>query len=694
MAPDLYTKIRSPPLETYAMKYRSDIDGLRAIAIVAVVAYHAGIPGVQGGFVGVDIFFVISGYLISRLLIEEIARSDSIDLLDFYARRIRRLFPALFVVVIATLIAGAAIWTPLENLSGLADSAIATATYLSNIYFWKNTGYFELPANEAPLLHTWSLAVEEQFYIIWPLLALTAVAASRRRNIEFILLLTAGLLIILAISFGISFWGTQNRPVAAFYLMPTRAWEFALGGLVAVLEPKLVKSLVPAIRRAFASLGLLAIGASIFLFTSATPFPGSAALLPALGTACVIAGGTARSTLWPARLLGASTFVRLGKLSYSWYLWHWPLLTFLRIREFNEPTILWKIVVSLLALCLAWVTYRYVEQPIRLNKPGPFRKPGMTIGIGVVASCVLIGGAFGLKAFDSYLSNSNRFSALLRVQKDWAPLGPVCHQGTPFSHLVAADKCWQGSALGPKKLVIWGDSHADTLVPVAAHFGTIAEIGVLQRTMTTCPPILNAGVRINGKEVVGCEEFNKNTFDEIGKLSRVGLTGVILVARWSIYVNQRTQFPEDQWTASFLDDDEPVNLNAVQRKFEERLRNTLTSITAKKLRVLVVAPLPELRYPAPRCLAHNSNAKCSVYRSEADAYRRAAIQAIRNVVSEFSDVHLWDPIDMFCDRINCLATYAGLPAYYDNNHISATTSRALLPSIEAEFQWLAANKFE
>lgn len=675
------------------MVYRADIDGLRAVAILSIVAFHVGIPGLQGGFVGVDIFFVISGFLISSLLIDEIARSGSINLLDFYARRIRRLLPALFVVVMSTLVAGAIMWTPLENLAGLTDSAIATAAYLSNFYFWKNTGYFDPPAGESPLLHTWSLAVEEQFYLVWPLLVIVAIVAGRRYNRSFIPLLIAGLLLVLAASFGISIWGTQHRPVAAFYLMPTRGWEFAIGGLVAVLAPKVSVSDLR-INIAFSVLGLAAIGLSIFTFSPATSFPGVAALLPALGTACVIVGGTARPNLWPTRLLGSSVLVSIGILSYSWYLWHWPILTFAKVQKFSEPTIVENGLAVMVAFCLAWATYRYIEHPIRSYKPGPFRKPVTTIGVGVAASCILIGGSLGLKAFNNHLSNTDRYSALLRAQKDWAPLGSVCHHGAPFVNLVAAQKCWQGSVNGPKKLVIWGDSHADTIVPMVAHFGAIAGISVLQRTSTTCPPVFNAGIQINGKETIGCKQFNKAVLAEVEELSRADLAGVIFAARWPLYVNQRTQFPENQWTAAFLIDDKPVDFDASLKMFTGHLRNTLAAISVSGLRILVVAPIPELRFSAPRCLAHNSNARCSASREEVETYRRAVVTAIRVVVSEFPGSRLWDPINLFCDQVSCRASHAGLPVYYDDNHISATMSRALLPWADTELRWLIANRSE
>ena len=696
--------------EMQAMIYRADVDGLRAVAIASIVAFHVGIPGLQGGFVGVDIFFVISGFLISSILIDEIARSGSINLMDFYARRIRRLFPALFVVVMSTLVVGAILWTPIENLAGLADSAIATAAYLSNFYFWKNTGYFDSPAGESPLLHTWSLAVEEQFYLVWPLLAIVAVAAGRLRNRPLIPLLIAGLLLVFAVSFGISIWGMLYRPVAAFYLMPTRAWEFAIGGLVAVLSHR-VSVLDLRTNVALSVFGLIAIGLSVFTFSPATSFPGIAALLPAFGTACVIAGGTARPDLWPTRILGSSILVRIGILSYSWYLWHWPLLTFTKVQRFSEPTILGNglavfnnELVSvyganglavLVALCLAWATYRYIEHPIRAYKPGPFRKSGMTIGIGVAASFILIGGSFGLKAFNNYLSSTERYSVLLQGQKDWPPLGLVCHHGAPFVNLIPAEKCWQGSVDWPKRLVVWGDSHANSVVPLAAHFGENSGIRILQRTSTTCPPVLDAGIEINGKEpIVGCKQFNSAVLAEVEELSRAGLTGVILAARWPLYINQSTQFPDNQWTASFLVDNKPVGLEVSLKIFTEHFRSTLAAISSNKLRVLVVAPIPELRFPAPRCLAHNSNAKCSVSRHEAEDYRRAAVTAIRSVVSEFPEARLWDPLNLFCDQVSCSASHTGLPAYHDDNHISATKSRALLPQADAELRWLIANHSE
>ena len=300
------------------MQYRSDIDGLRALAVVPVVLGHAHVTGFAGGFVGVDVFFVISGFLITTILATE-AREGSFSLTRFYERRARRLFPALFAVLI---FCAAAAWTrfPAEDLEAFGRSLLATIFFGSNMLFWSETGYFDIAAEQRPLLHTWSLAVEEQFYLLFPLAVWWT---TRRMGGRY----AAWLWPAMGASFVLSVVWVPTHPSSAFYLVPARAWELLMGSALAL-------GLVPALRQqshreTCSALGTLFIAMSVVLYDANTPFPGSNAVLPCLGAALVIHAGHSGTTA-VGRLLGTKPVVFVGLISYSLYLWHWPLLVFAR----------------------------------------------------------------------------------------------------------------------------------------------------------------------------------------------------------------------------------------------------------------------------------------------------------------------------------------------------------------------------
>ena len=300
-----------------ARTYRADIDGLRAVAIVLVVLFHA-TSRCPGGFIGVDVFFVISGFLITALLLDE-QRRDRFRLGEFWIRRVRRLLPAAVVMVSATLIAGFWFMLP-EHYEDLAKSAIAQQLLVSNVHFMRKSGYFDGSAELMPLLHTWSLAVEEQFYVGYPPLLLLLGRLPRR-------MMVAALVVLAAVSFAVSDWGVRTHPEATFYLLPTRAWEILIGGLICFAPMPRHRSAWVA--NLLAGLGMSGILLSAWLFNAVTPFPGRAALLPCLATAMVIYANSLTTTL-VGRFLQMRPVVFVGLVSYSLYLWHWPILSFLR----------------------------------------------------------------------------------------------------------------------------------------------------------------------------------------------------------------------------------------------------------------------------------------------------------------------------------------------------------------------------
>lgn len=364
------------------MQYRREIDGLRAIAVTPVVLFHANIPGFGGGFLGVDVFFVISGYLITSLIAAEMAEGR-FSIVNFYERRARRILPALFTVVLATIIAAPIILPP-DSLRDFGMSVIAVATFLSNILFWQQSGYFGSVSEETPLLHTWSLAVEEQFYIIFPLFLLLAFPIGRIR-------LTLTLIGIVLISLGLAEWGWRNAGDADFFLAPTRAFELLLGSLIA-LQPRerwLSRLPRPAIEIAAFS-GLLLLTGSFVVFTEATPHPSFLTLAPVLGTALIIMFADTDTRC--GRLLSLPLFVGIGLLSYSIYLWHQPLFAFARVLGGGQLGMIEDILLIAASVGLAWLSWRYIERPFR--RKSRFRRSTIFIASLSGTAALIALGAF------------------------------------------------------------------------------------------------------------------------------------------------------------------------------------------------------------------------------------------------------------------------------------------------------------
>ena len=348
------------------ISYRSDIDGLRAVAVVPVVLYHAGVPWLGGGFIGVDVFFVISGFLITSIIAPEL-ESGKFSLLRFYERRARRILPALFFVLAASFLAATVMLLP-GAFEAFGKSLLSTLGFVSNVWFWRSsTGYFAHASEFLPLLHTWSLAVEEQFYVFYPL-ALALLMRWGRRTMIVAIAATSLLSLALAV------WATPQMPAASFYLLPTRAWELGFGALVALgVAPRRMHQTA---REMLSAIALLAILVPMVFYDANTTFPGLAAVPPVLGaTLLIMIGATGSSTLH--RLLGARAIVSVGLISYSLYLWHWPVLAYFRVAVADPhlPVALAILAVGL-SSAMAYLSWRYVERPFRVRPGAMCRRDG------------------------------------------------------------------------------------------------------------------------------------------------------------------------------------------------------------------------------------------------------------------------------------------------------------------------------
>ncbi|HEX9470732.1 MAG TPA: acyltransferase family protein, partial [Bradyrhizobium sp.] len=431
-------------LSTPSDRYRPDIDGLRAIAVTLVANFHAFPEALPGGFIGVDIFFVISGFLITGIIVRELDQ-ERFSLLGFYNRRIRRIFPALIVVLCATLLVGW-LWMLPAAYAQLSADVVASAAFFSNIALLLQSGYFDIESARKPLLHIWSLGIEEQFYLFWPLILM--LVARLRLNI------LAAASVIGVASFVLNVALITSNPVATFYLPFTRAWELLAGAVLACSWNRVDQSGAASNLRALVGFALIAIAALVLDTNRA--FPGWWALLPVTGAALLLSAPAA----WGCRVLLASPpVVWIGLISYPFYLWHWPLLVFFAIIKFEPLTLLERELVLCLSVLLAWLTYRLVETPIRFSRPSSLRIAGLC------SAMVLIAVAGGLvvrgRGFDFRLPPEIREMADVRTDSSkWR-----FHQCLlDLSHEMSfADACVDRDRR--PLILVWGDSTAGALLP-------------------------------------------------------------------------------------------------------------------------------------------------------------------------------------------------------------------------------------
>lgn len=637
-------------------KYRADIDGLRAVAVLSIVMFHLGIEAFGGGYVGVDIFFVISGFLITSIIVRELA-DGSFTVARFYERRVRRILPALIVVLIATLAAGLVFLRP-EQLEELARSAIATSIFSSNFYFRTLAGYFDGPSEAKPLLHTWSLAVEEQYYIVFPLLLLLI---SRRLDGHYrgpVLALTLLSLAACILTTGIS-------ETLAFFLIPFRAWELLLGSLLAI-------GVIPAVRTA-ATRNLLALGglglvlSSVFLYTPATPFPGVAALLPTVGTAAVIHAGGSGSTAI-GKMLSMRPLVFVGLISYSLYLWHWPVIVYAKQYLINEPTDTERAVLFVGAFLLAAASWRYVEAPFR-DRRRLAPRPRLFAGAAAV-SLAVIGGAAALVLGDGLPDRNlpDDLSGIVVADPGWQHWKDCEELGEEDNSNPAL--CSIGSDGAEPAFLFWGDSHALALASAVNLMSTNAGIGGLIALRSACPPLL--GVDREGR--LSCAEFNRAILDRL--MASENLHTVILAARWTMAA-EGTRYKQESGRAVVLADIESDSGAAQSNAavFELGLRRTLDALERAGRDVVIVGQVPEIGFDVP---ASNYSARLTgrdlsemiAPTVEEFRERSRSANAVLDRVLAGREVARIEPAIRLCSSQRCEVALDGVPLYRDDNHLS------------------------
>jgi len=493
--------------------YRPDIDGLRAIAVTAVVFFHAGLAPFRSGFVGVDIFFVISGYLIGGIVYRD-AKSGRFTFAGFYARRARRILPALLAVILVTSIAGMLLLGPGE-LVRCARSAIFALPGLSNIHFWLGISYFAPDSRLNPLLMTWSLGVEEQFYLLLPLLLLAVHRFAPRAAFTAVVLIS-GLSLELCIAL------TLQLPGAAFYLLPGRIWELGAGVLLAIAEADWRPRPGKILRTGLGAAGLILVAISITQFSGHTAFPGLAALVPCLGTVALIAAAGGFVNRW---LLSSPPFVAVGRISYSWYLWHWPLMAFLRICLAVAPSTNQLLATALLSLCPAYLCWRFIEQPFRQRRLPP-AKTCARYGIALAATAAV--------PICLILSNGwpGRFSpTLMAIQNAIDEENTECLANYGVSRLDRSADCVPQD--NRPRVALLGDSHAAALGAGLRDLAGAHGLSLEEFTKSSCPMLIDATrafPELSG-HAEACARFNREALAAI--IADPKVRSVILAGYWS-----------------------------------------------------------------------------------------------------------------------------------------------------------------
>ena len=595
-----------------------EIQGLRALAATLVLIFHA--KFVSGGFIGVDIFYVISGFLITGLLLKELNVNGRISLKAFYLRRSKRLLPASFLVLFVTAIFAWLVLPPISRGS-IGRDLIATTLYISNYLFaWWQNDYQNLNATPSPFIHYWSLAVEEQFYIFWPLfiIALAKLKSARKFLI--------GFSTVTIVTFALGVWLTIVAPIWAFYSLPTRAWELSVGALIALLPTLRRQS------RLLAILGAIALIIAALWFNERTPFPGAYALLPVIGTAALLSSIGS----WPQPLKWLATnrvSVWLGKISYPLYLWHWPVLV-LPIALFARDLYLWERIGALiLTIILAGLTTRFVEEPLRARNFKP-RRVVLSTALAMVFA-LLVGFGIAQSTTSSILVNGKQVT-LASIESRPTPYDDGCHLNY---HESVSPLCEFGKLDSAKTIVLYGDSHAVQWFPALEKLATEKGFKLITLTKSACPSIDVVRESVGAFKMSNCAAWRENAIARI----TAAKPDLIILSSFEHFVPEGDPRNVEQWWAAG----------------SERTYQTLRPLTSKIV-YLLDTPLPKRNIP--NCLASTSADKCL-----ADSTLG---------LPQVAQFEIINPANWLCTK-NCPGIVRGNVAYRDASHISVATSLEL-----------------
>lgn len=645
------------------MPYRPEINGLRAIAVLSVIYYHFGLPELPGGFIGVDVFFVISGYLISSLLFKEIS-SNSFKFKQFFVRRAGRLLPNLFTVILVTIPVA---WLTLDHaqMVKFGWSVIGSASFTSNIVFGVQSSYFE-NTEIRPLLHTWSLGVEEQFYLVIPVLLLFLFKLTKTPNSWF-----WGLAIITVSSFLSTFWFSTQLPEWNYYLLITRMWELGVGGIAAYLiHQKLIRpdGLRISTTNGLSIIGFILIIASLFCLNEGYSYPGILTVFPILGTTLILL--FANKVTLIGKFLSLKIFIWIGLISYSLYLWHQPVFSFINMLEYSEKISLPRPLLILLALVttlvLSILAYQIVENPFRkLSHTKSSLHQSKILLFGVLASLVIIGVGFSLVMLPQNTKSPTGLTSIsTRTSNQFVlnPVGEIC----PFFEDIPGQKTCSKYGNGSKNIVIWGDSHAkmmSTAIPTFLFESTEYSLYVI--STYGCPPISGVIRADNIGNASNCDSFEELT-NELDYINSLSPKDVIMAARWTMYLDGWKELDQLLPETHFLNDH--VNIGN-DKKTSKRVTNTQAINTINQLvseKVFVIAQSPELQSIPKSERESESWVKSDLIEpnhiSEKSFLRQLGLHSKATIVSTRS---------AFCDGQKCrLEDSRGNKFFIDDNHLT------------------------
>ena len=601
------------------------IQALRAIAATLVLVYHAKL--IPGGYVGVDIFYVISGYLITGLIIRELESAQKFDFSKFYARRAKRLIPSSLLVVICTGIVG---WIvlPSSMRQTFGRDLIAASTYVSNFFFalWQND-YQNLNSTPSPFIHYWSLAVEEQFYLFWPLIVVILYKIGKKRAI------LIGSLFTVAFSFMISLITTNLYPIWSFYILPARAWELGIGALILFIPSKLRLSKI------FVYVAFFGLIFSSFKFNETTAFPGLAALVPVISTAILVHS----HNNWPNRLSKISRLPLvqwLGAISYPLYLWHWPLLVLPAIALGRTLSIVEKVLIFLIIFLLSAFTHRYVEEPARHHSWGS-KRTFKYVSVAT-AGCVLLGLSIYVSYSNSFTVGSGKKFSLEDIRQNPVNYEDGCHIHRGVTRSPA---CQYGDPYGKETIVLYGDSHAAQWLPALDIIGKKRHVKIISLTKSACSATELVLPLSSQYSVSDCQKFRDNSITRIKKLSPIA---VITSSYQQLKATDGSADPLAWWISG-------------QAKLLERLK----PITLKSV-YITDTPRPTL--DIPDCLSKGAKSDCD-----------GSLKLNPTTAPGFIAI---DPTGWLCQQ-SCPAIVDGLVAYRDQSHISVAMSKHLAPRLES-----------
>lgn len=638
--------------------YRADIDGLRAVAILSVVIFHVNPSFLPGGFTGVDIFFVISGFLITRIILDE-SDTGQFSFAGFWIRRAKRILPALFFMLSIITALSFVVLMPadLYEYGGLLAHSVFFA---ANMFLSSEAGYFAPEGLNTPLLHVWSLSVEEQYYLIWPIVIILAVRNMERRHIVFLALLLG------AMSLAYSEWATINDPKLGFYSLPSRAFELLIGAIVAIVNFRRLTGSVLA--NVLGVAGLLLICAGLLFIDETSRFPGLLALLPCLGAALLLISGTATKLPLINRLLSTSGPVRVGKISYSWYLWHWPPLALARYY-FERPLSVYELAILLLAgLSLAVVSYRYIESPFRRpSSPLQFRRNFLPTAIA--CSAVLISCGFAFQIFKGVpIRLGTETLALFRKFERSEFIG--CDDSLKKAGRLG--ECEFGAATDREPtLFLWGDSHAEHYLPAIAKLAASDGIrGILRSTGDCRPFVTPEKIDRTARKRRRCGDKNDETLAMI--LARPDISVVILAGRWS--KRREIEAPPSERLGIF----------------RHNVEKTIATLQQAGKRVVLLGQVPERPVSLKDCMTKQLRFGLQIRGCESsrladhDAYETGIWAIMQRIARENGQVAVFSPEKHMCDAEMCRATdERGEPLYSDGQHLLPGGAYFLEPHISA-----------